>query len=272
MADLNESFDSSASLEFPDLLIEDDERCHRRFMFTSRCNNDIKLYLLNHPKTNTPALFEIAEEGLNEVFQISSDDRSVIYGETVIKKGEFYMCSPLHPFFLLVSTLADKKPKELKLEELFVDNLLLVARLPSSLKALEIATIVSDEGGVKKYTYDHEYLITWLTKRFQIFVKAVKTNGQAPPMYLEYDSSLRYFTFQIFSDYLSEALTNEMRCVLEIEKPAIPTSTSTPATAKRKVDIPKAEKRPPPLSVKQRKLKEASKGVQSLTMFFNKAP
>uniref|UniRef100_A0A1I7RHN0 Ydr279_N domain-containing protein n=1 Tax=Bursaphelenchus xylophilus TaxID=6326 RepID=A0A1I7RHN0_BURXY len=213
MADLNESFDSSASLEFPDLLIEDDERCHRRFMFTSRCNNDIKLYLLNHPKTNTPALFEIAEEGLNEVFQISSDDRSVIYGETVIKKGEFYMCSPLHPFFLLVSTLADK-----------------------------------------------------------IFVKAVKTNGQAPPMYLEYDSSLRYFTFQIFSDYLSEALTNEMRCVLEIEKPAIPTSTSTPATAKRKVDIPKAEKRPPPLSVKQRKLKEASKGVQSLTMFFNKAP
>ncbi|CAD5218773.1 unnamed protein product [Bursaphelenchus okinawaensis] len=267
MVDLNESFDSQASLDIPDLMIEDDSNYMRRFIVGQPGHEDRKLYYLKHPKTKTKALYEITENGTNEVLKMKLDGRSTLLGESVIKETELFIMAPIHPFFLLIPELIEKKPMSKSIDNIFEGKLLAVAQIPSALKALDLACTVEVVDGRKHYSYDHDKLISWCMKRFNIYVEAFKASDEGPAAVRDDEAACRYYCFTIFTDYICESLGKELQMVLEIEKPEVTISTQTVVKRKSVVAVD-----PKPLNSKQRRLQKASKGVQSLSLFFTKKP
>lgn len=124
--DLNESFDSNASLtdEIPEFNLPEDLSFERKFIITAGKYTlyrslllfthyfylgDIKsLIVLAHPKSGSPAYYSVSGEELSELLSLDLNGRSALYGNTVIREAKLYLNAPVHPFLLLLPYLYNK--------------------------------------------------------------------------------------------------------------------------------------------------------------------
>ncbi|KAI6176030.1 hypothetical protein M3Y97_00754500 [Aphelenchoides bicaudatus] len=270
--DLNDSLASNSStrgkFEVPPLSLSNCPAFERNFIVCKDDLSSIKLYNLCHPRANRSALYQVDDVSVAEVLQIDGE-RSCFYRESVIKDFTCTMLSSIHPLFLLLPKLL-KQTKSFTLEELATDldypALSLLTRIPATKKALNIACNCKENG---RFAQNEVKFYAWMQKRFNVLIDALKSCDDLPIGAKESGESLRYFAFDIFSDYIPDSISNKLKFEWRIEKPMTRLQPPTPLPAKpankRKADSTKQAKSD---SKKRKVLADASKNTMKLNLFF----
>ncbi|CAI4227164.1 unnamed protein product [Auanema sp. JU1783] len=238
------------------------------------------LVLLPHPKSAKPALFRIGEDFCDEVLLIDEGFRSTFFGDSITGDGTIRFLTPIHPLFLVIPYLYNKKDMFLELDDLFTDEDFPAMRMlltnKQLKKSLEKVADIKDVCDTTVVRYNESKCNAWISSRFEILKTYFKECGGLHASVLEDEAALSRYVFGVLTEYLATSFVPSIREFLNIpEASECQKRMESEAPIKRKADdeslllAEKPAKRPKE-SVIKKQLQQASKGTRSIGSFFAK--
>ncbi|NXI36085.1 RNH2B Ribonuclease, partial [Galbula dea] len=251
-------------------------------------------------------LFNSGAQQLFEVKAFHEKCRSWFIGQTVQQDGRLLFVTPMDPLFLILYYLikADKE-RQGKFQPL--DQVVLDSEYPSCLLLLKCAEVkqyihhITEEkeiGSQKFYRYSQEKTLTWLKKKVNQTVKALKSNNitvgervyaatfVSSKQIKDTEEDYVRYAHGLISEYIPEDLSKELLKYLGL--PELKSSAPEPPLKKRKLsDVPveaedytkcnssnlKTKKANSKMSAAQKALAKVDKsGMKSISAFFSSKP
>ncbi|XP_029967834.1 ribonuclease H2 subunit B isoform X2 [Salarias fasciatus] len=246
---------------------------------TQKHDSDPAFVRLRNPATDEASLYLLGsgDVQLYEVKAFQEDFRSWFIGQAVQRDGKLLFVTPMDPLYLILPYLikSGKEGKFQPVEQLVVDEEFpACSRLLSctrSLASLHHVTEEKEVGGRKFHRYSEEKTMSWLKKKVERTVAALRMRnvcvgeGVTSATYVRVkpesdgreEDFLRY-AHGLLSEYISEQLSKALLTHLGLPEPSSPKEAEPPS------------KPPKKMTTAQKSLAKVDKtGMKPMSSFFS---
>uniref|UniRef100_A0A1I7ZHB6 RNase_H2-Ydr279 domain-containing protein n=1 Tax=Steinernema glaseri TaxID=37863 RepID=A0A1I7ZHB6_9BILA len=241
-----------------------------------------KAQVLPHPRSKASTLYYGvgSEDTLCEIVKIGQGKRSFFLGESVVSDGDVVAFIPINPLFLVLPHLIEHATgKSVPLDQILTDDMLLLMKNATLLKALKKVTDWTEVCDTTVYRHNEDKMFVWLEKKYKTIQEHIKTKKLVSQIVMDDDDAFKRVSFQLLEEYLPDTISEKAKKHFRIKELEVaPNTNKRPAVVDDMTEFATTVKGPPKkqpakISTAQKQLKQASKGTKSLMSFFGaKAP